>query len=140
MTVAKAGIQKKDDFTRPLAERLADIELIRKKNEKTLLEQEEKNRQWAQKHTRINISQVSSWQASVQKKSPTEEDYQTEYDRICGAFNPLAAEETRDKYNRRWLKCIACGNICQDGEMAWYGGPDGPNKGACRNCVRKGLI
>lgn len=138
LCVAKAGIQNKDDFKRPLTERLKDIEQIRQKNEKELLDQEEKKRQWAQRNTRNNRFQTSSWQPVAPKTSPTDEDYQMEYDRICNAFNPMSDEPTRDKFGRRWVKCVVCGNICQDGEMAWYGGADGPNRGACRTCVREG--
>lgn len=52
-------------------------------------------------------------------------------------FDGPADDLIYDRFNRRWLKCLICGEIKPEGEMAIYGGRDGLNKGTCRDCSRK---
>ena len=71
--------------------------------------------------------------------APTEEELNLAYQDIVASFDLLSDAWTMDKYGRRWIQCKTCGKIKRDAEMATYGGSDGPNRGICAECSRKGL-
>ena len=56
---------------------------------------------------------------------------------IQDKFSQLTEDPIYDRYNRRWLKCLVCGEIKPESEMSIYGGRDGINNGTCRDCCRK---
>lgn len=125
--LAFVGIQRKEDFTRPIEERLTEVNELRLKNE-ARIEQEEKR------------SQVPTAKYSFTKRvpvKPSQADYDAAYKRIVEAFDPTSQEWTVDQYGRRWIKCKVCGEIKQDMQMSIYGGPDGANQGVCSSCMRQ---
>lgn len=42
--------------------------------------------------------------------------------RIAVAFDPDSPEQTLDRFGRRWLKCVECGQIKEASDMSDYGG------------------
>ena len=136
LCVAKAGIQKKDDFKRSPEERTAEIDRIRIENEKKIQENEER--------TARTVSRIQTYRPSSHPKTPaipsgpTKEELDAEYDRICRSFDVNSEQRTVDRFNRRWILCEECGEIKQDSKMAIYGGVGRINRGICSSCSRKG--
>lgn len=125
--LAFVGIRSKEDFKRPLEDRMADIERLRLQNEARIAKDEEQER-----------SSRSFNQATIHTSSgPTEEEMDAAYQKIKAEFDPSSPNWTVDQYGRRWIKCTACGEIKQDSQMSSYGGKDGVNLGICSICVRK---
>ena len=136
LCVAKAGIQKKDDFKRSLEERTAEIDRIRIENEKEIQEREERT---ARTMNRIQTLRPSSYPKTPAIPSePTQEELDAEYDRICRSFDVNSEQRTVDRFNRRWILCEECGEIKQDRQMAFYGGVGRINRGVCSSCSREG--
>ena len=136
LCVAKAGIQKKDDFKRPQEERTAEIDRIRIANEKEIREREDR--------TAHAVSGIQAYRSSSYPRTPaipsapTKEELDAEYDRICRSFDVKSEQRTVDRFNRRWILCEECGEIKLEGQMAMFGGPGGINRGVCSSCIRKG--
>jgi len=72
----------------------------------------------------------------IQKGSDQEEMLEEEK-RIKATFDPNAEMQTRDKFDRRWIQCVVCGQIQMSDDMADYGGINRMNKGVCKACARK---
>lgn len=136
LCVAKAGIQKKDDFKRSPEERTAEIDRIRIENEKKIQEREDRT---ARTVGRIQTYRPSSYPKTPAIPSgPTKEELDAEYDRICQSFDVNSEQRTVDRFNRRWILCEECGEVKQDTQMAIYGGIGRINRGVCSSCSRKG--
>lgn len=56
---------------------------------------------------------------------------------VQAKFNEPTDDPIYDRFGRRWLKCLVCGEIKPDSEMSIYGGRDGMNNGTCRDCIRR---
>lgn len=125
--LAFVGIRSKEDFTRPLAERMADIEKLRLENETRIAESETLMRS-----SRVRI-QITEHAASA----PTKEELDAAYQKIKETFDSTSPEWTVDHYGRRWVKCKVCGEIKRDFQMSFYGGKDGGNLGICSSCARQ---
>lgn len=136
LCVAGAGIQKKEDFTRDLSERLSEIEKIRKANEKEIRQREERSRAFDRRP--INTRPTPYTTKPAAPVGPTQAELDAEYNQICQHFDPDAEEWTVDRYNRRWILCTLCGQIKKDTQMSSYGGRGGANKGVCAECSRSG--
>ena len=136
LCVAKAGIQKKDDFKRSPEERTAEIDRIRIENEKKIQEREE--------YTARTVSRIQTYRPSSYPKAPAipsgppKEELDAEYDRICQSFDVNSEQRTVDRFNRRWILCEECGEVKQDTQMAIYGGIGRINRGVCSSCSRNG--
>ena len=136
LCVAKAGIQKKDDFKRSPEKRTAEIDRIRIENEKKIQEREDRT---ARTVGRIQTYRPSSYPKTPAIPSgPTKEELDAEYDRICQSFDVNSEQRTVDRFNRRWILCEECGEVKQDTQMAIYGGIGRINRGGCSSCSRKG--
>lgn len=136
LCVAKASIQKKDDFKRSPEERTAEIDRIRIENEKKIQEREDRT---ARTVGRIQTYRPSSYPKTPAIPSgPTKEELDAEYDRICQSFDVNSEQRTVDRFNRRWILCEECGEVKQDTQMAIYGGIGRINRGVCSSCSRKG--
>lgn len=136
LCVAKAGIQKKDDFKRSPEKRTAEIDRIRIENEKKIQEREDRT---ARTVGRIQTYRPSSYPKTPAIPSgPTKEELDAEYDRICQSFDVNSEQRTVDRFNRRWILCEECGEVKQDTQMAIYGGIGRINRGVCSSCSRKG--
>lgn len=125
--LADVGIQRKEDFTRPIEERLTEISELRQQNEAKLEQEEKKSLVETAKYVFPKL---------VQDK-PSQADLEVAYKRIVETFDPSSKEWTVDQYGRRWIKCKSCGEIKQDTQMSVYGGPDGANQGICSACMRQ---
>ena len=141
LCMAYAGIQKKDDFDRPKEELAAEISKIRAENERGLREPGERIARLtkhSQQYTRTPyMKQPCDVQRPARPETPSQEQLEAEYKRICNSFNINSEEWTVDCFGRRWILCERCGQVKRDTEMAYYGGSDGPNKGVCSVCSRK---
>lgn len=136
LCVAKAGIQKKEDFKRDLQDRLSDIDKIRRTNEEEILLREERERSFEQRSVYTRPTPYVA--RHVVPSGPTQEELDAEYIRICQSYDPTSEEWTVDRYNRRWIMCTVCGRIKQDAQMSYYGGKGGANRGVCADCSRNG--
>ena len=136
LCVAKAGIQKKEDFKRDLQDRLSDIDKIRRTNEEEILLREERERYFERRSVYTRPTPYAA--RPVVPAGPTQEELDAEYIRICQSYDSTAEEWTVDRYNRRWIMCTVCGRIKQDVQMSSYGGKGGANRGVCANCSRNG--
>lgn len=136
LCVAKAGIQKKEDFKRDLQDRLSDIDKIRRTNEEEILLREERERYFERRSVYTRPTPYAA--RHVVPSGPTQEDLDAEYIRICQSYDPTSDEWTVDRYNRRWIMCTVCGRIKQDAQMSYYGGKGGANRGVCADCSRNG--
>lgn len=125
--LAFVGIRCKEDFTRPLADRMADIESLRLENEARIAE-DEKRKQSLRPF--IHATNHTS-------SGPTEQELEAAYQKIKSAFDPSSTEWTMDPYGRRWIKCKVCGEIKRDSQMSFYGGTDGVNLGICSTCTQQ---
>lgn len=139
LCTAGSGIRHKADFKRSEADRKAEIEKMRLANEASLQRRLAMiEAQKAQRNT-APIEKPIIAAAPQKPPSPTEEELNLAYQDIVASFDPLSDTWTMDKYGRRWIQCKTCGKIKRDAEMATYGGSDGPNRGICSECSRKGL-
>lgn len=135
LCVAKAGIQKKDDFKRSPEDRAAEIDRIRIENEEKIQEREERT---ARTVSRIQTYRPSSYPKTLAIPSgPTKEELDAEYDRIYRSFDVNSEQRMVDRFNRRWILCEACGEIKQETQMAIDGGIGRMNRGVCSSCSRK---
>lgn len=124
--LASVGIQRKEDFTRPIEERLAEVSKLRQKNEARI----EEEKQSQARNDRYSTSQYL-------ESKPTQDDLDAAYSRIVETFDPTSQEWTVDQYGRRWIRCKICGEIKRDTQMSIYGGADGANQGICSVCMRQ---
>lgn len=87
---------------------------------------------------------MNQYYASLKKTARTTSITPTYEEQLCigklevrARFSESADDLIYDRFNRRWLMCLVCGEIKPEGEMVVYGGRDGLNKGTCRECSRK---
>lgn len=126
LCMGAAGIQSAKDFALPIEDRQAWVEAMRAANEKKVEDAEQQRAQSAKQRAMGQNKCGSSFQASLD----------AEYERIASNFDPESAEQTRDRFGRRWILCKVCGEIKLVQDMAMYGGKN-PNRGICRVCARK---
>jgi len=142
LCVATTGIQSKDDFKKPEAERKAAIEKIRLANEADIQRREaaiaaqriEREKRAASMQNRFTSPVITQ-----KPEEPTPQELENAYLEVKASFNPDSTTWTTDRYGRRWIQCKACGEIKRDNQMSSYGGRDGVNRGVCSLCSRKGL-
>jgi len=142
LCVAAAGIQSKDDFKKPEAERKAAIEKIRLANEADIQRREaviETQRVEREKRIAAMQKRFTPSAKSEKPKDPTPQELENAYLEVKASFNPDSTAWTTDRYGRRWIQCKVCGEIKRDNQMSSYGGRDGVNRGVCSLCSRKGF-
>ena len=138
LCTAKSGIQSLADLKAGKDELSARMDQIRSDNEAHIERRELVERSFGQK------DQVVATNALRPAPNPgsttvTQTALADETERIAAAFDPDSPELTFDRFGRRWLKCIVCGQIKEASDMADYGGRVmGPNRGICRECSRAG--
>lgn len=138
LCTAKSGIQSLADLKAGKDELSARMDQIRSDNEAHIERRELFERSFGQK------DQVVATNALRPAPNPgsttvSQTALADETERIAAAFDPDSPEVTFDRFARRWLKCVVCGQIKEASDMADYGGRVmGPNRGICRECSRAG--
>lgn len=110
LCVAKAGIQKKEDFKRDLQDRLSDIDKIRRTNEEEILLREERERYFERRSVYTRPTPYAA--KHVVPSGPTQEELDAEYIRICQSYDPTSEEWTVDRY-KRWQGRCKPGSLCR---------------------------
>lgn len=72
--------------------------------------------------------------------SVEDEAYAQEKARIKRIFDAEAPEQTIDKFGRRWVQCVCCGEVKLTEDMLDYGGRERVNKGICKKCSKEGKL
>jgi len=121
------------------------IAKLRQKNEARIQqrEQQQAKRQSYETHQSAPVSVLSPSSSSPSSDSissaPSSESLAAEEKRIKASFDPLSTQVLWDKFDRRWVKCVYCGEIKRTQDMSSYGGPGTKcNLGICSSCRRQG--
>lgn len=99
LCVAKAGIQKKEDFKRDLQDRLSDIDKIRRTNEEEILQREERERSFEQRSVYKHRMLLGMWSQPVLRKRSWMRN-------ISGSVRAM----TRPLKNGQWIATIGDGS------------------------------
>jgi hypothetical protein len=141
LCLAQEFIQRLSDFELTAHERHRRRDILRAKNDQ---KHEQAVREQEQKEMLRNFRRQVQTYASPKKTQRTacialsyEERLRIGKLEVQAKFNEPTDDPIYDRFNRRWLKCLVCGEIKPDSEMSIYGGRDGINNGTCRDCIRK---
>lgn len=138
LCTAKSGVQSLADLKADREELSAKMDQIRSDNEAYIERRELAERSFSQRNRVVaaNTLRPDSNQVGTTVSQAALAD---EAKRIAAAFDPDSPEQTLDRFGRRWLKCVECGQIKEASDMSDYGGRVmGPNRGICRECSRNG--
>ena len=139
LCTAKSGVQNLADLKADGDELSAKMNQIRSDNEAYIERRELAERSFSQRNRVVaaNTLRPDSNQVGTTVSQAALAD---EAKRIAAAFDPDSPEQTLDRFGRRWLKCVECGQIKEASDMSDYGGRVmGPNRGICRECSRAGI-
>lgn len=139
--LAQEFIQTLGDLERTAYDRYRRRDAVREENDR---KHEQAIREQEQREKMRNFRRMNQYYTPPRKTPRTvciapsyEEQLRMGKLEVQSRFGEAADDLIYDRFNRRWLKCLICGEIKPEGEMAIYGGGDGLSKGTCRDCSRK---
>lgn len=138
LCTAKSGVQSLADLKADKDELSARMDQIRSDNEAYIERRELAERSFSQRN-RVVVANTLRQDSNQVGTTVSQATLADEAKRIVTAFDPNSPEQTLDRFGRRWLKCVECGQIKEASDMSDYGGRVmGPNRGICRECSRAG--
>lgn len=139
--LAPNGIRSLKDFKTPVEERMANIAMLQKENDKRhiFIAQEQARREKLICTNQLNT--YSTNQPPIPQSTKPAVSYEEKIRlgklEVAKRMERPSNEPVYDQFNIRWLKCTCCGAIRPSDKMSSYGGRNRANMGICSECARK---